>query len=137
MPTGWGMGDHRVFVVDFTLSSLVGSAPGRVKRLKSRRLNTKLPATVKKYNECLEANLIRHNVDEDHRAAFYATTKQDATAALDVSEGKSKQFMEHAEKKCRKIRSGRIPFSPDAVIWIKRKQAYESILDFRGGEKCE
>ena len=38
--------------------------------------------------------------------------------------------MRHAEKKCRKIKSGRIPFSPDSAIWIRRCQVYRSLLRY-------
>ena len=29
---------------------------------------------------------------------------------------------------CRRIKNGRIPFSPEASIWIQRHQVYESLL---------
>ena len=32
------------------------------------------------------------------------------------------QIMKHAEKKCRRLKSGRISFSPESVKWIKREQ---------------
>ena len=38
--------------------------------------------------------------------------------------------MLHAEKKCRRIKSGRIPFSLDSSKWIRRAQVYRSILRF-------
>ena len=43
-------------------------------------------------------------------------------------------MMRRAEKKCRRIRSGRIPFSPEASIWIKRTQCYRSILRWHAGQ---
>ena len=36
--------------------------------------------------------------------------------------------MVHAESKCQRIKSGRIPLSPDSSIWIQRAQVYCSIL---------
>jgi hypothetical protein len=42
--------------------------------------------------------------------------------------------MKHCEKGCRKIKSGRIPFSPEASVWIRRKQVYESLLRYRDGK---
>jgi len=41
-----------------------------------------------KYNKLLEKNLIRHNVDEDHRTAYFAPTKEESAAALAASEKK-------------------------------------------------
>ena len=131
MPVGYGLGDHRCFVVDFTLSSIVGRSLVRVKKLKARKLNTKLPQVAEKYNKLLEANLRRHNVDEDHRTAYFAKTKEEAHAAISSSEEKSKQYMAHAESHCRKIKSGRIPFSEEAAIWssvVRHIERYLAIM---------
>ena len=63
MPTGYGMGDHRLFVVDFQEESLVGTAPFRIKRFASRRLNTKVSnGATQKYLQRLEENLSRHRL---------------------------------------------------------------------------
>jgi hypothetical protein len=40
MPTGFGVGDHRMFVINVQEDSLVGIAPFRVQQFASRRLNT-------------------------------------------------------------------------------------------------
>ena len=135
MPVGYGMGDHRCFVVDFSLSSLVGRSLVRVKKLKARRLNTKLPRVAERYNQLLEQNLIRHKVDDDHRTAYLAETKEEARLALASSEEKSKQYMAHAESKCRKIKAGRIPFSAESVTWIKRSEVYRTLLRHHAGRK--
>ena len=42
--------------------------------------------------------------------------------------------MLNAEKKCRRIKSGRIPFLPQASIWIRRSQLYCSLLRFHLGK---
>ena len=39
-----------------------------------------------------------------------------------------------AEKKCRRIKSGRIPFLPEASIWIQRAQEYLSLLRYHSGK---
>jgi hypothetical protein len=41
--------------------------------------------------------------------------------------------MINAKKKCRKIKSGRIPFSPEAALWICRLQVYWSLLRYHNG----
>jgi hypothetical protein len=42
--------------------------------------------------------------------------------------------MKNLEKRFQKIKSGRIPFSPEAAKWIWRVQVYKSLLKFvRGG----
>ncbi len=42
--------------------------------------------------------------------------------------------MQHAEKICRKIKCCRIPFLPEASIWIQRVQVYYAILRFHRGK---
>ncbi len=42
--------------------------------------------------------------------------------------------MRHAEKKCRWIKSGRISFLPEASLWIKRTQVYQSLLKYHAGK---
>ncbi len=87
-----------------------------MKKLKAIRLNTKLPRVAERYNQLLEQNSIRHRVDDDHRAAYLlAETKEEAHLALASSEEKSKQYMAHAESKCRKLKAGRILFSAESV----------------------
>jgi hypothetical protein len=46
--------------------------------------------------------------------------------------------MKNLEKRCQKIKSGRIPFSPKAAKWIWRTQVYKSLLKFvrGGGRNC-
>ena len=42
MPVGYGVGDHRAFIIDFLTSSLIGTNPTTVVRPAARRLNTRL-----------------------------------------------------------------------------------------------
>ncbi len=42
MLAGYGIGDHRLFVVDFQEASLIGKAPHRIKGFTSQRLNNKV-----------------------------------------------------------------------------------------------
>jgi hypothetical protein len=42
--------------------------------------------------------------------------------------------MRHAEKVCRKFKCGRIPYSPEASIWIWRAQVYYLIIRWHKGK---
>ncbi len=46
----------------------------------------------------------------------------------------SMALMMNAEKRCKKIKSGRIPFSPEAALWIRRTQVFRSILQYHEGK---
>ena len=54
MPFGYGVGDHRAFVLDIPLLSLVGDNPVRIVRPASRRLHSRLPGCNKAYVSSLE-----------------------------------------------------------------------------------
>jgi hypothetical protein len=41
--------------------------------------------------------------------------------------------MKHAAKKSRKLKSGRICFSPESVMWIKREQIYNLLVEYNLG----
>ncbi len=43
------------------------------------------------------------------------------------------QYMHYAEKKCRKIKSCRIPFSLEASLWIRWTQVNQSLLKYHAG----
>jgi hypothetical protein len=79
MPAGFGVGDHRMFVINFRQSSMVGLAPFRVQHYSSRCLNTKvLSGAMQKYIDRLEENLSRHSLIEKlgilhHRHAKWKT----------------------------------------------------------------
>jgi hypothetical protein len=42
--------------------------------------------------------------------------------------------MKHVEKKCHWLKSGRIPFSPEASLWIRQCQVYRSLLRWHNGK---
>ena len=135
MPVGNGVGDHRLFVVDFTTRSLVGETPKSVVRPASRRLNTRIEGCREGYVEDLERNVKRHRLREKivevQQADLPKSVKREK---LDKIDQDGKAYMQRAEKKYRKIKLGRIPFSPEALIWIRRTQCYRSILRWHNGQ---
>jgi hypothetical protein len=138
MPIGYGPGDHRMIVVDFTTVSLVGEDPQVIVRPGARRLNSKCPVSLRNYNRVLEELLSKHQLTEKMVAA-HAKRDQDPKKFKDVMnkvDQQSKEFMTHAEKKCRKLKCGKIPFSPEAAEWIKRCQFYRTLLRALSGKKC-
>jgi hypothetical protein len=66
MLIGFGVGDHRMFIVDFQESSLVGTTPFRVQCAISQRLNTKVASSAtRNYVERLEKNISKHHLIEN------------------------------------------------------------------------
>jgi hypothetical protein len=141
MPAGFGVGDHRLFVVDFQEESLIGKAPFQVKCFTSHRLNTKVSSgAVRNYLSQLQKNLEHHQLIEHTRELH---TKHKSRRKFQQGLNKlNKQSMDlkiNTEKKCRKIKSGRIPFSLKAALWIRRSQVYQSLLRYHNGHirNCE
>jgi len=62
MPAGYGIGDHRLFVVDIVSSSIIGTESPRIQRPTARRLNTRLPNVAERYATLYEENVTRHRL---------------------------------------------------------------------------
>lgn len=104
------------------------NAPPKIVQAAARRLNNKLPKVTVKYNMELEALYICHKVNRRQVAADDPNVpKEVVKQQVDKLDEETKQFRKRAEKKCRKLKLGRVPSSPEAFIWIRCKQVYESI----------
>jgi hypothetical protein len=120
MSAGYRIRDHRMFIVDLVQSSMIGETPCQIQRLVSHRLNTKVPGdSTAKYIALLESSLARHQlIKRLGRAHKKSKLKKALCRRLDKIDQESKELMKNAEKTCRRIKSGRIPFSPKAALWI-------------------
>ena len=49
-------------------------------------------------------------------------------------DAEGKDYMRHAEKICRKIKSCKIPYSPESSLWLRRAQVYQSLLKYHKGK---
>ena len=134
MPAGYGVGDHRLFVIDVMTSSIVGHTPPKIVRAAARRLNTAIPGALDKYIKQLEGHCVNHRLTERLVAANAGPTKELIRYKVNKIDVEATQYMANAEAKCRKIKSGRIPFSPESSLWIRRCQLYRSILRFHAGK---
>ena len=135
MPIGYGIGDHRMIVVDISKSSMLGEHTQSITRAGARRLTSTVPSCVRNYNRVLEELIERHRL-QDKLLAAHSSSSDPAIIKkkLDQVDAEAKDYMLHAEKKCRKLRCGKIPFSPEASLWIKRTQFYRSLLRFKSGK---
>ena len=60
MPVGYGVGDHRLFIIDFLKSCLVGASPPSIVRSTVRTINSRIPAAAEDYSDRFE-NLVLEN----------------------------------------------------------------------------
>jgi hypothetical protein len=130
MPESYGVGDHHLFVVDFQEGSLIGKASFRIKQFTSRRLDTRVSSgAMQKYLTRLEDSLDCHRLIERLGKLHTAhKSKQAFRKGLNKLNKQSKEIMLNAKKKCRCLKSGQIPFSPEAALWIWCTQVYCSLL---------
>jgi len=83
MPVGFGVGDHRLFIINFATTTLVGSATTTVVRPALRRLNTKILGCADRYNTVLCWNILRHQLLEQMvSAATSGASKSDIVQTL-------------------------------------------------------
>ncbi len=135
MPFGYSIGDHRAFILDIPIISLVGVDPVKIVQLAGRQLNSRLPGCSKLYINNLEANITRHRLLEQLFDIYTEkfSDKERARRVIIINE-KGKAYMRRAEKICRKIKCCRIPFSPEAAMWILCIQVYYSLLRYHKGK---
>ena len=69
---------------------------------------------------------------EAHESSYVAQILKETINNIDT---KSKNYMAQAESKCRNIKSGKIPFSPESTLWIKRQKTYSSLMAYNAGNK--
>jgi hypothetical protein len=82
----------------------------------------------------LEKEFIKHRLIERTGEAYERSrSKKDLRNTLNRIDKELGEYMRYAEKKFRKIKSGRIPFSPKAALWICRLQVNWSILKYHVG----
>jgi hypothetical protein len=132
MPAGFEVMDHCMFLINFQESSMVGLAPLQVQRYSSWRLSIKVSSgAMQKYINKFEENITRHRLIEKlgilHHLHIKRKTFQYKLNKLDKQ---GRDIMLNTEKKCHRIKPGRIPFLPEAALWIRRTQVYRSLLRF-------
>jgi hypothetical protein len=135
MPVGFGVGDHQLFVIDFATTTLVGSGATKVVRPALRKLNIKINGCADRYNKSLCQNILRHQLLERMvAAALSGAPKEEMAQTLNKLDQEGEAYMKHAEKQCRRLKPGRIPFSPEASLWIRQCQVYRSLLRWHNGK---
>jgi hypothetical protein len=134
MPASYGIGDHRLFVINFSVADMIGISHQKVACPMSQQLNTKIPWVAAAYAKILEGKELSRRLIECmgavHRKCKSRALARQRLNKLDKELG---QYMRYDEKKCCKIKSGWIPFSPEAPLWIRWTQVYRSLLRLHAG----
>jgi hypothetical protein len=60
--------------------------------------------------------------------------KAEIAKALNKLDKEGEAYMKHAKKKCCRLKSGCIPFSLEASLWIRQSQVYHLLLRWHAGK---
>jgi hypothetical protein len=106
MPAGYGIGDHRMFIIDIVMSSMIGVSPAKILRPKARQLNTKLPGVSKRYSNLLEEKIQQHRlIDKLADVHINSRSKEETKSQLCMVDNDAGQYMAHAESKSQRFKS--------------------------------
>jgi hypothetical protein len=123
MPAGFGVGDHRLFVVDIQMASVIGNNTPKIVRAASRRLNNKMPHVAEKYNRELERLIVEHRLNSRMVEVANHPDTETVRRGMNAIDGEGKQYMKHCEKNAGRSSLEESPFPPN------RQFGY-------GGSKC-
>ncbi len=83
-------------------------------------MNTKISQVAAEYVQILEEKVINHCLIECMgKSDTFSKPRGEATRCINKIDKEFGEYMHHAERKCWQIKSGRIPFSPEAALWLK------------------
>ena len=116
LPFGEGVGDHRALFVDVSLVSVLGANLPPIQSARARKLKMKDPRIVKKYNKSLKHFFKRHKLDTRsaklQQNATFPLTPQAAHEYEKLDKIRI-EGMKYAEKRCRRLKMGGIPWTPE------------------------
>jgi hypothetical protein len=136
-PHGMGVGDHRFQLHDFDANSLLGTEYPKTVRPSGRALRCDVPRIRKKYIKRLKKQLKRHKIEEklnilnEHQAEMSREKVEHHHNKIDEEVVQQQVGL---EKKCNKFYDGKIEFSPEVGIVVRRGRLYRRILDFKHGK---
>jgi hypothetical protein len=135
MPFGYGVGNHRMFVLEVTLESLIGKTPTKIVRPALQRLNSKVPHISDAYTKALEDNRVWHClIKKLYELPTSNWTHEEKQRRVCLIDKVGKEYMKLTEKVCNKIKCCWIPYSLEASIWIRCAQVYYSLIKLHKGK---
>ena len=116
LPFNFGLGDHRGILLDVSQSSLLGTPLHTIPRISGRRLQCNKTESQRKYVNAMQLYCHHHRLQSKiyHllRSPGSGQSFHNKLNAIDKVLGEG---MRHAEKKCRHIYAGEVPFSPEVA----------------------
>ena len=89
-----------------------------------------------KYNKKLTKQLVNHKIPRKIQqlcSRYYIENPEEGNTLQEDVDRIKKESMKHAEKKCRKIGMGAVPYSPSVLIWKNRRDLWSMVIRFHQG----
>ena len=112
LPFYFGMGDHRGIMIDINYSSMLGQSKKIICNPQGRRLQCNKSKVKRKYIDNLENFCWKHRLYDKLQSMInsHHNSKEKFQKQMDIIDKIMSEGMINAEKKCRKIRAGEVPF---------------------------
>ena len=136
-PHWYGVGDHRVFMIEISAASLFGGEYPTIARPKSRSLTCKITRIRRKYSTTLSDLVTRHNMESKLDCIQELSNTVSAESVHQMHNKWDREmgdFMRHSEKVCTKFKSCAIEFSPTVGQWLRRRAVLKWLLRWHAGK---
>ena len=140
---GWikvekSIGDHRALFIDIPIKTLLGEDPFTIHRNTARRLVCEQPKVVNKYNELLKCQLQQQHTykkfEEFERLHQSNKMNEQSTInTLNKIDNSITNSILYAEKRCRKLKAGKVPYSPELNRVGKEINVWNNVLRKKRG----
>jgi len=135
---GHGIGDHRTLYIDISTRLLFGENKFKIHRHSMRRLKCDNPNIVKKFNELFLQQLVREKTHVKLAVLRWQLqegrfTKKECAIALQKIDNSVQHSVLYAEKKCRKLNTGAVPFSIEAKEAAQLIELWNNVIRKKRG----
>ena len=131
LPFGDGPGDHRGVFIDVPIIEVEGSNRDRIVRIPKRKLISSNPKVVKKFVNLFLQQLSRNHIIErvaELKRSFHIPLTQFEATQYEKIDRIILSAFRFAEKRCRKLRCGKVEFSPELSGIAREGRLWDMVL---------
>ena len=136
-PHWFGVGDHRVMVLEFSAQAAFQGAYPTIATPKARILNSRVPRLRRQYCNAL-SHLTQHHKMEQKLELLTQISPHLHTEQFQYLHNKYDtelgEFMRHAEHRCTKRHTTNMEFSPTVGQWLRKRAVLKWILRWHDGK---
>ena len=135
-PFNFGVGDHRIILVNLAKDCLFGAVSSNPYHSKMRSLISSNSASVDSYLSCTKEKIKLHKIIPKLNKLINESSPSNpelSAAILNQLDDQLHQIFTSAEKQCRKIRYGQVNFSPELSKLGLTWQFWRKALHYRQG----